>query len=101
LSHDEIAFCVYILENSAGTFYIGSTSNLDGRLKIHDDPGIAKSGPSRLVWTEQQLARPAAVRRERQIKSMKFARWIREKLLASARHSVDRASPGAPGTGGA
>ena len=32
-------------------------------------------------WSEAHPSRAAAVRRERQIKAMKSARWIREQLL--------------------
>ncbi len=38
-------------------------------------------GPWRLVWAESHLTRSDAIRRERRIKAMKPARWIREHLL--------------------
>ncbi len=80
-------FFVYILQNSAGSFYIGHSKNLPERLQSHNDTGPAhgkftrKNGPWQLVWSEEHAARAAAMGRERQIKAMKSAKWIRENLL--------------------
>ncbi len=80
-------FWVYVLENSAGLFYIGQTEDLERRLGQHNDPSAdarkyaVKNRPWRLVWSELHETRASAMRRERQIKSMKSARWIRENLL--------------------
>jgi predicted GIY-YIG superfamily endonuclease len=82
-------FWVYILENPAGRFYIGHTDNLEVRLANHnrDDDDASKwtrkNGPWRLVWSEPHDSRSAAVIREREIKSMKSSKWIREKLLGA------------------
>lgn len=38
LSENEIQYWVYILENSVGKFYIGSTCNLIARVAQHNDP---------------------------------------------------------------
>ena len=79
---------VYILENPAGRLYIGQTSDLSSRLDDHNSTGpvqgkfTRKNGPWRLLWTESHLSRSSAVLRERQIKSWKSARTIRERLLA-------------------
>ncbi len=80
---------VYIVENAQGGLYIGSTSNLDRRLSQHNDKaakcGGSKyaplRGPWRLVWSEAWPTRGQAVQRERQIKRMKSAHWIRSHLL--------------------
>jgi len=80
-------FWVYILENPAGRFYIGHTDDLLERLHSHNRAGrmlgkfTRKNGPWALVWTEEHPTRAAAMARERQIKGMKSARWIREHLL--------------------
>ncbi len=73
-------FWVYVLENSKGRFYVGSTDDLTRRVAQHNDADrdkskfSAKHGPWRLVWSESHLTRSDAVRGERQIKAMKSAR---------------------------
>jgi predicted GIY-YIG superfamily endonuclease len=80
-------FFVYIIENPKGRFYIGHSDSLEERLASHnriDKIGgkyTRKNGPWKLVWSETHPTRSAAVKRERQIKWMKSARWIREHLL--------------------
>ena len=80
-------YFVYVLENPLGRFYVGQTANLQQRVAEHNDPTGARSkftsknGPWRIVWFEEHHDRPSAVRRERGIKSMKSARWIRDHLL--------------------
>jgi putative endonuclease len=80
-------FSVYVLQNSEGLFYIGHTSGPLVRLKSHNrtDKVVGKftrkNGPWELVWSEEHPSRSSAMKRERQIKSMKSARWIREQLL--------------------
>ena len=80
-------FYVYILENPQGRFYVGQTKDPRRRLDQHNATlaeGATyprKHGPWRLVWQELHETRCSAMRREKQIKGMKSARWIREKLL--------------------
>jgi putative endonuclease len=80
-------FYVYILQNPEGKFYVGQTEDLASRMESHNDKlGAAgkytrKNGPWELVWSEEHPHRASAMARERQIKSMKSARWIREALL--------------------
>ena len=80
-------YWVYILQNPQGRFYIGQTHDLSTRLAGHnrtDKVGgrfTRKHGPWQLVWSEEHLSRSSAMARERQIKAMKSARWIRECLL--------------------
>jgi putative endonuclease len=80
-------FTVYVLENAGGKFYIGHTDNMEVRLANHnrtdriDGKFTRKNGPWRLVWSEPHDSRSSAVVRERQIKKMKSAKWIRETLL--------------------
>ncbi len=80
-------FWTYILQNPAGRFYIGQTDDLTTRLENHNRTDAVggkytrKNGPWVLVWSEEHPTRSAAMTRERQIKSMKSARWIRENLL--------------------
>jgi len=70
-------------------FYVGHTGDLARRVGEHNDPlapGVKfapKNGPWRLVWSEEHPNRALAMIRERQIKAMKSARWIRRELLGS------------------
>jgi putative endonuclease len=79
-------FWVYILENPKRRLYIGSTDDSDRRFAEHNsDRGFKtfthKNGPWNLVWKESHPSRGESLIRERQIKSMKSAKWIRENLL--------------------
>ena len=79
-------FWVYILESPKGRFYIGSTDDVDRRVVEHNEQFghqtfTHKNGPWMLVWSEPHPSRAAAMARERQVKSMKSARWIRQNLL--------------------
>jgi len=83
----EEEYCVYILENRQGLFYIGSTGNLDKRVGQHNAKEkvgtkfTRKHGPWLLVWKERHESQASAMKRERQIKAMKSSKWIREKLM--------------------
>jgi len=82
-------FWVYILENPRGNFYIGSTGNLQQRVIQHnpspEDCNTSKfthkNGPWQLVWSEEHQTRSSAIIREKQIKRMKSAIWIRSNLF--------------------
>jgi putative endonuclease len=80
-------FWVYVLQNSAGKFYVGCTGELFMRLESHNRTDkvlgkfTRKNGPWELVWLEEHPSCSSAVKRERQIKSMKSARWIHDQLL--------------------
>jgi putative endonuclease len=87
LDAPEQQFWVYILENQRGGFYVGPPDDLPRRLIEHHQIGhgtgkyTLKNGPWQLVWSEAHSTRSSAMQRERQIKRMKSARWIREHLL--------------------
>ena len=80
-------YWVYILQNPSGKFYIGQTDDLGLRLHSHNrtDRSLGKytrkNGPWSLAWSEEHPTRAAAIAREREIKQMKSAKWIREVLL--------------------
>ncbi len=80
-------YWVYILQNPKGQFYIGQTDDLQARLQSHNrtDKTLGKftrkNGPWELVWSEEHVTRASAMAREKAIKAMKSARWIRETLL--------------------
>ena len=87
-------FRVYILENPKGRFYVGQTSDLEARMADHNRTDetrgkfTRKNGPWRVVWSEIHPTRASAMQREREIKGMKSAKWIRENLLCSGRVKI-------------
>ncbi len=74
-------YFVYILLCSDGTLYVGSTSDLVKRERVHNEGRGAKytSGrrPVCVVYSEVHQSRSAAQRREAQLK-----RWPRPKKMA-------------------
>ncbi|MEI7730077.1 MAG: GIY-YIG nuclease family protein [Verrucomicrobiota bacterium] len=80
-------YWVYVIENLSGMFYVGQTDDLDARLANHNRTDktagkfTRKHGPWQLVWSEAHPTRVSAMARERQIKAMTSARWIRANLL--------------------
>jgi putative endonuclease len=81
------AFVVYMLECADGTFYIGSTNNLDKRLHQHN---YLKSGahytkirrPVQLAYSEQCADYATARSREAALKRM--TRNEKQQLIAAA-----------------
>ena len=69
-----MAFCVYILLCSDGSFYTGYTKDLDARTKLHMKGKGARytksHKPLKLAYTEIFCSRSDAMRREREIKKM-------------------------------
>jgi putative endonuclease len=84
-------FWTYIIQNPAGRFYIGQTDDLSTRIRNHNRTDkiagkfTRKNGPWILIWSQEHPNRSSAIRREREIKSWKSARLIRERLLNKAR----------------
>jgi putative endonuclease len=66
------SYCVYILECSDGSYYVGCTGNLEQRVRRHNDGNgclyTSLRRPVRLVFSESQSDLLIARRRERQIK---------------------------------
>ena len=75
------SFFVYILRCSDGSLYVGHTSDVDERVKAHNDGRGALWTSSRqpvvLVFHESHSSELKAIARERQIK-----RWTHAKKLA-------------------
>jgi putative endonuclease len=70
-------YYVYILENEAGSHYIGYTSDLSKRIKGHNSSKsrwTRKKGPWHLVHREEYPTKEEAFLRERQIKRYKGGR---------------------------
>lgn len=76
-----MAFWLYILECSDGSFYIGHTDNLDLRIAQHDaghsGSYTASRLPLKLIHSEAFESRDEALTMERKLK-----RWSRAKKLA-------------------
>ncbi|MBI5138573.1 MAG: GIY-YIG nuclease family protein [Candidatus Vogelbacteria bacterium] len=75
------SYFVYILKCADGTLYVGSTNNLERRLKQHNG---AKTGahytkirrPVSIAYREQVLNLSLALKREHEIKSLSRARKL-------------------------
>ena len=82
---------VYIIQSTtSGKYYIGSTNNIDKRLKEHNK-NITRStkykGPWKLIHKEEFPFKQDALSREKQIKSYKSGRAFKE-LISSPSSSL-------------
>jgi predicted GIY-YIG superfamily endonuclease len=80
-----MAFLYILQSQSSGHYYIGSTNNLARRLsepQRDHTPSMRNRGPWILVFPEEFPTLLGARRRERQIKSRKSARSVRELIEA-------------------
>jgi len=75
------SFFVYILRCADGSLYVGHTSNVEDRLKVHNDGRgalwTAWRRPVTLAYQERHVSEENSIARERQIK-----RWTHAKKLA-------------------
>ena len=80
-----MGWTVYILRCGDGTLYTGCTNDLPRRLEAHRRGRGAKytrgRGPLKLVYQEEVSDKPAALRREIEIKRLKRAE--KERLIES------------------
>ena len=87
-------YYVYILCCSDGTFYVGSTSNLESRIIAHNDGRGAsytfKRRPVRLVYSESFPGESDAIRREQQLKRWSAAK--KESLITGDIQKLKRLS---------
>mgnify|MGYP000206359681 CR=1 FL=1 len=85
-------FYVYVIKNSQnGKIYIGQTSNLEKRLKRHNNKLSNKrksftqknkgSGEWILVYKEEFKERKDALKREKELKSFQGRKFLRDKIL--------------------
>jgi len=72
-----LGWTVYVLRCRAGELYTGCTTDLERRVRQHNDGKGSKFTRSRLpvsvVYSEEVSGRSEALRRERAIKSMRVA----------------------------
>ena len=75
---------VYILQSeSTGRYYCGQTSDIDRRLRQHNDPSYQLSkttkrlkGPWKLVRTQECIDRSEAIKLERFVKKRGIGRYL-------------------------
>lgn len=70
---------VYILKNNAGRYYLGSTSDLQARLKHHEGgftPSTKRLGEMKLIFSQEYSTLDEARRIERKLKSLKRKDYI-------------------------
>jgi putative endonuclease len=84
----------YILKCSDGSFYVGSTTNLENRVKTHNQGKGAtytsKRRPVQLIYHEQFKSFDDAVQRERQVK--KWSRAKKEALIRGEMETLGKLS---------
>lgn len=67
-------YFVYILQNPQGRLYIGQTSDLELRLRRHNEGKVfwtKGKGPWQLIHSEGFITRSAAMTQERRLKALK------------------------------
>jgi putative endonuclease len=80
-------YYVYVLRNTSGRLYIGFTSDLNRRVKQHQEGEggwTSKRGPWELVHYETFVDRVEAMRRERNLKRGKINQELRRRLSKDA-----------------
>jgi putative endonuclease len=90
-------YFLYILKSlTSDRSYIGSTQNLEERLKRHNrnaEKATKNRGPWRVIYLEQYSSRSEAVKREKEIKSYKggeeYRKLLREKSYTLSGSSSD------------
>jgi len=80
-------YTVYVLHSKKfDKIYIGYTSDLEGRLVSHNEKGTKgytlRYRPWTLVHTETFTDKKQAMRRERELKSARGRKFIREEIIA-------------------
>ena len=76
-------FYVYVLQNPQGQLYIGSTQNLEERVRRHQGGGVrwtSQHGPWELAYRETAGTRSEAMRRERILKSGQANQELRRRI---------------------
>ena len=80
-------YTVYVLYSSLyDKIYIGYTSDLNARLLSHNELGkkgwTIRYRPWIVVYTEQYNEKSAALLREKELKTSRYRRWIREEIIS-------------------
>lgn len=91
-----IMFHIYILELKDKSYYVGSTSDLEDRMKEHKSKKVKSTKnklPFELKYTEQYTTRSEAQSREYQIKKWKSRKAI-ERLINKTKINTAPSSNG-------
>ena len=76
-----MSYYVYIILCKGGSFYTGSTKNLDKRMKLHMSGKGARytrtHRPKKIVYSEEVGSRADAMRREKSIKRLNHRQKLR------------------------
>lgn len=81
---------VYILKTESGKYYIGSTGNLESRLKHHQNgatPSTFRMGKNSLVFKQKYKTLKQARYIERRLKKMKRRDYI-EKIIRDGKIKI-------------
>ena len=76
-------FFVYILQYPLGRLYIGQTSDLQLRLRRHNEGKVFSTkdgGPWQLIYSESFATRSAAMTQERRLKAVKNKKALMDHL---------------------
>ena len=84
---------VYIIQSETSSrLYCGHTTDINRRLRQHNDPDYRLSkttksfkGPWKLVWSQECTNRSEAMKLERSIKKRGVGRYLKEIQLAESR----------------
>jgi putative endonuclease len=88
-----MSYFVYILQSeSTGRFYCGSTSDIERRLRQHNDPEYRLSkttksfkGPWVLLWFRECPTRGEAMKLEKRIKKRGISRYLMDAQQVESR----------------
>ena len=74
-------YTVYILKSETNKLYIGQTKNIEKRLNEHNS-GLAtytkRCTSWRLIYSEKYKTRSEAMRREKELKTGKYRKWLKK-----------------------
>lgn len=76
-------YCVYVLTNSTGIYYIGYTSNLVIRLSWHnsDKSRYTKNkGPWRVIFQKPFNTKSEAIKYKKYLKSLKNKKYLQNNI---------------------
>jgi putative endonuclease len=84
---------IYIIQSaSTGRFYCGQSSDVERRLRQHNDPEYRLSkttkrfdGPWLLVWTKECTTRGKAMKLEKKVKKRGISRFLKDAQSVESR----------------